>query len=148
MAICISVVKSPLVRINGNCGIEQLVARQFHKLKAVGSNPTSATSLTTQKQMRMKLVKQGDNYIILSDADVAIQVIKQSEVIDGDKVIEAENAKKRYAAKVAAMSNEKLLDMLVSFIYLNVYGTPATQHKDHDMMGEAIYSEILNRMGV
>ncbi len=98
--------------------------------------------------MRMKLVKQGDNYIILSDADVAIQVIKQSEVIDGDKVIEAENAKKKYAAKAAAMSNEKLLDMLVSFIYLNVYGTPATQHKDHDMMGEAIYSEILNRMGI
>ncbi len=94
----------------------------------------------------MKIVDQGDNLIILSDADVAIQVIKKSEVIDGNKIIEAENAKKKYAAKVAAMSNEKLLDMFVSFICLNVYGTPA--HKDHAMMGEAIYTEILNRMGV
>lgn len=128
--------------------MEQLVARQFHKLKVVGSSPTSATSLTTQNKRIMKLVKQGDNYIILSDADVAIQVIKKSEVIDGDQIVEAENAKKKYAAKVAKMSNEKLLEMFTQFIYLTIYGIPTTQHEDHDMMGEAIYSEILNRMGV
>ena len=96
----------------------------------------------------MKIVDQGDNLIILSDADVAIQVIKKSEVIDGNKIAEAENAKAKYAAKVANMSNEKLLEMFASFIYLSIYGNPAAQHNDHDMIGEAIYTEILNRMGV
>lgn len=92
----------------------------------------------------MKIVEQGDNYIILSDADVAIEVIKKSEVIDGNKIIEAENVKKKYAAKVSTMSNEKLLDMFASFICLSVCGTSA--HKDHEIMGEAIYTEILKRM--
>lgn len=92
----------------------------------------------------MKLVRQGEDFIILSDADVAIQVIKQSEVIDGNKVIEAENARKRYAAKVARMSNEKLIEMFVAFIAIDA--CDEIKHKDHDMMGETIYSEILNRM--
>lgn len=92
----------------------------------------------------MKLVRQGEDFIILSDADVAIQVIKQSEVIDGNKVIEAENARKRYAAKVARMSNEKLIEMLISFFYIDFCG--GLKHKDHDVMGEAVYTEVLNRM--
>lgn len=92
----------------------------------------------------MKLVRQGEDFIILSDADVAIQVIKQSEVIDGNKIIEAENVRKRYAARVAKMPNEKLIEMLISFFCIDLCG--GLKHKDHDVMGEAVYTEVLNRM--
>ena len=92
----------------------------------------------------MKLVKQGDNFIILSDADVAIEVIKKSDVIDGDAVSKQEAERQRYVRNVQKMQDEKLLDMFATAIYMKIMGAEA--HKNHDLMCEVIYEEIINRM--
>lgn len=92
----------------------------------------------------MKLVRQGNDFIILSDADVAIQVIKESEVINGDEIVEAQLARNKYAAHVKKMSNEKLLELFATSFYMVAFGLDT--HKDHNLMGEAICEEILNRM--
>ena len=93
----------------------------------------------------MKLVKDGEDYIILSDADVAIQVIKKSEVIDGAAILKEKQLEAKYAKRAAAMSNEKLLEMFATSVFMRTAGC-FTLHEDHDTMSAAIYSEILKRM--
>lgn len=93
----------------------------------------------------MKLVKDGEDYIILSDADVAIQVIKKSEVIDGAAILREKQQEAKYAKRAAAMPNEKLLEMFATSIFMRITGG-ITLRGDHDIMAAAIYSEILKRM--
>ena len=93
----------------------------------------------------MKLVKDGEDYIILSDADVAIQVIKKSEVIDGAAILKEKQLEAKYAKRAAAMSNEKLLEMFATSALMCITGI-VTLREDHDIMAAAIYSEILKRM--
>ena len=100
---------------------------------------------TTKNIKEMKLVKHGEDYIILSDADVAIQVIKQSEVIDGDAVLKEKQLEAKYAKRAAAMSNEKLLEMFATSVLMRITGG-ITLREDHDIMATAICSEILKRM--
>ena len=90
----------------------------------------------------------GEDFLILSDADVVIQQVKKSEVIDGETVIreQQENAKRaKYARKAQKMANEKLLEVFCGIFIAGEF-PPEERHEDHELMLEELHDEIIRRM--